>query len=283
MLAVLVLLVLPLLLAAAAVVWTTAFVAFMHARRWRYARHAGVPLPKRPVWSWAAVWAREIGALLRVQAWHLWIPWSRRPWLPPQQTGRPVLLVHGFTQDGTNFLALQRRLHAHGRPTWALSLGYPPRRVERYVVKLAASLDDAVRTLGGPVDVVAHSMGGVVLRAVLARRPDLVSAIGKVVTVATPHQGTAASRGIRLPETVFLGRRSVSLAALPVLTDMLDPSQVTSIGSVDDTTVYPEPTTRGGSEAHITLTGHGHAGLLVAPEAIAHILAALEPHPGASA
>lgn len=271
------LVVLPVLLAVAAAVWTTAFVAFMHVRRVRYARHTNTPLPRRSVLGWLRVWTREIGVLLRVQAWHAWVPWARRPWIPPQSTGHPVLLVHGFTQDGTNFLAMQRRLHARGRITWAMSLGYPPRRVERYVVALSAAIDQAVARFGAPVDVVAHSMGGVVLRAVLARRPDLVAKVGRVVTLGTPHRGTAASRGIRLPETVFLGRRSHALHALPSLPDLVGPGSVTSIGSLDDTTVYPEDTTWAGSETHVTLTGIGHAGLLVVDEALAHVERALDP------
>lgn len=270
-----VVLALPALAAAFAFVWTWGFVVFMHVRRWTYARHADEPMPRRSSLGWLRVWHREVVALLRMQAAHLWLPWSHRPWVPAAPVGPAVVLVHGFTQDGTNWLPLQRHLLAHARTSWAVSLGYPPQPIERYVFALQDRLEAAVRQFGAPVDVVAHSMGGVLLRVALARRPDLVAQVGRVVTIASPHRGTAASRGIRLPETVFLGRRSRTLAELPQLGELLPPDRVTSLGSVDDTTVYPASSTPAGGSTHVELDGLGHAGLLVDTGALAHVARAL--------
>lgn len=267
---------LPVLLAGAAVLWTWAFVLIMHARRLQYARHTGLLLPKRSLLRQALVLWREVWALLQAQAWRLWTPWMWRPWRPPTPQGHAVVCLHGFTQDGSNFHAIRRRLHARGRATWAPSLGYPPRNVERYVVALQGVLEEVLAATDGPIDLVCHSMGGVILRATLARRPDLAARVARVVTLGSPHRGTAASRGIRLPETVFLGRRSQALGGLPTLSELLPHAVITSVGSLDDTTVYPEDSTRAGSEEHVTLEGIGHAGLLVHAISIAHVERALE-------
>ncbi|MFF8835719.1 lipase family alpha/beta hydrolase [Streptomyces sp. NPDC015130] len=68
---------------------------------------------------------------------------------------------------------------------------------------LDASADELHQTIlatraatpGRPVHVVAHSMGGLVVRTALMRHPDLWSHIGKVVFLGTPHYGSPAIAG----------------------------------------------------------------------------------------
>ncbi|TLQ47764.1 lipase family alpha/beta hydrolase [Streptomyces marianii] len=47
----------------------------------------------------------------------------------------------------------------------------------------------------GPIDVVAHSMGGLVVRTALMRHPDLWRHLGKIVFLGTPHYGSPAIGG----------------------------------------------------------------------------------------
>ncbi|MCA9571759.1 MAG: alpha/beta hydrolase, partial [Myxococcales bacterium] len=103
---------------------------------------------------------------------------SRR--VPPDAVGEPVLLVHGYTQNSTNMWGLQRALFAAGRPSERVFLGlsYPWRRVEDYAHDLTAAIE---RHPQG-VWVVAHSLGGIVLREVLTKRADLRSHVVGVVT-----------------------------------------------------------------------------------------------------
>ncbi|MFE5594921.1 lipase family alpha/beta hydrolase [Streptomyces sp. NPDC056549] len=50
-------------------------------------------------------------------------------------------------------------------------------------------------TPGQPVHVVAHSMGGLVLRTALMRHPDLWNHVGRIVFIGTPHYGSPAIGG----------------------------------------------------------------------------------------
>lgn len=273
----------PLIAALVPLAWTWGFVWFMHARFVRYMRHTGRPLPQRSWRAWLAVWAREVRNLLLTQAFHLTAPWAARRTVVDVVQGHPVLCVHGFTQNGTNFRRIRHALRALGRESESITMGYPPRALDRYTDRLEARLEQMTRASDTPVDVVAHSMGGIVLRRTLQRRPDLAARIGRVVTLGTPHAGTGSARGIPLPETRFMGRRSDLLGAMPSLVDLLPHAAITTVGGLDDTTVYPEETTCLEGAAHVALPGLGHAGILVDHEAVAVTLAALQaPMPASS-
>ncbi|MCB9681645.1 MAG: hypothetical protein H6733_09260 [Alphaproteobacteria bacterium] len=260
---------------------TWGFVLFTHVRYARYMHHTGRALPRRTTSEWLTVLWREVWALLIVQTWHMTPPWTPRRRTPVgRATGHPVLCVHGFVQNGRNFRGLQQRLQMLGRVSEAVSLGLPPRTMDAYAVVLEARLRAMIADFGGPVDVCCHSMGGIVLRVVLDRDAELANHIGRIVTVATPHQGTGAARGMHLPETRFMSRRSAALAELPHLAQLAPHAAVTTIGSTDDATVYPPETTRDRGAEHVELEGLGHAGVLLYARAIVHILAALDrPQP----
>jgi pimeloyl-ACP methyl ester carboxylesterase len=252
----------------------------MHARFASYRRHKGLPPRDRTALGWGRVWAREVRALWLAQAWHLRLVGAHRRWVPRQIHGAPVLCVHGFTQNGTNFLRIQRRLLALGRPSAAVLLGYPPRPIARYAAILEARLAALCADFDGPVDVVGHSMGGLVLRLVLTARPDLRARIGRVVTLGSPHHGTASGRGMLLfPEVRFMARRSAELAALPHLPELLPHARIVNVGSEDDSTVYPVETTFEPGAEHVRLDGLGHAGILVDEGAIDVVLDALQRPP----
>lgn len=257
----------------APVLWTWAFVLFTWSVRVRYGRRRGRPLPARSWMAEVGVLWREVIALLHAQAWRplLWTPSRTRPAVT---TGPPVLCVHGFTQDASNWTRVRAALHKRGREVDAVSMGYPPRAIDRYVSTLESHLDGLLASTDGPVDVVCHSMGGVLLRFVLLRRPDIAARMGRVVTVATPHLGTAAAVGLWLAETRLLRRASPELRALPMLHVLAPHATLVSIGSLDDATVYPEDTTHAGG-VHHTVSGLGHAGLIADPEGVELIVHAL--------
>ncbi|MBX3227683.1 MAG: alpha/beta fold hydrolase [Labilithrix sp.] len=61
---------------------------------------------------------------------------------------------------------------------------------------LAAAIDDILRATGADkVDVVAHSMGGLITRSYLAFFPGAKAKIGEVLFLATPHQGVPFAVG----------------------------------------------------------------------------------------
>ena len=75
----------------------------------------------------------------------------------------PVVLVHGFLGDPSNFLVLRSFLSSHGVRSFA-SFSYPPRLdYQRLAPRLGQMIARVCRETGSPrVDVVGHSLGGVI-------------------------------------------------------------------------------------------------------------------------
>ena len=185
---------------------------------------------------------------------------------PPTVQGPVVFCVHGYTQNGTNFVRLRRALRAAGRPTMAMSMGRRLAPVSWYLGRLERALERAVALEPEPIDVVCHSMGGVLLRAVLVQRPDLADRVRMVITLGSPHRGTAAARGVPwLPEVQAMKRKSSFLESLPRLTELVP--RVVTVAATLDTIVYPVDTALEEAAEQVVIRT-GHAGLLTRPEAV---------------
>ncbi len=98
----------------------------------------------------------------------------------------PVVLVHGILGDRSNFSALRRHLARHGIRRFSC-FGYRPRLdYQRIALDLSAHVDRVVADTGASaVDVVGHSLGGLVARyftqTVGATR------VRRLVTLGTPY------------------------------------------------------------------------------------------------
>lgn len=112
---------------------------------------------------------------------------------PPSAHGeRAVLLIHGLDEPGTIFDDLERALVAAGRPFHRFE--YPN---DQSIAPSADLLAGALTTLREQgvqrIDIVAHSMGGLVARDALTR-PDLDRSnwpdIDRFIMVGTPNQGS---------------------------------------------------------------------------------------------
>ena len=77
----------------------------------------------------------------------------------------PVVFVHGFLGDPTNFLVLRSFLSGRGIRNFA-SFSYPPRLdYQRLAGRLEQTIEAVCLAAGAPeVDVVGHSLGGLVAR-----------------------------------------------------------------------------------------------------------------------
>jgi hypothetical protein len=246
----------------------------------RYHRHKGLDLPDGDSWGERlGAWANESTALMQVLLYK--VEAAPRRLVAPADPGPPVLCVHGFTQDRTNFGKLRRTLWDRGRPSEAIDLGLPGRHPSAYAPRLIAALEEIeAEHPHEPVDVVCHSMGGVLLRHVLVERPDLAARIGTIVTLGSPHHGTAASRGFRfLPEAVGLNRRSPWISGLPTFAELAPHARSVTVGGSADYVVYPLETCHLEGSERVDLRGLGHAGMLTHPRSLAVIVAALDGAP----
>ena len=110
----------------------------------------------------------------------------------PKTKKATVVLVHGLWVNGWDMLILQWRLHRAGYPTARFS--YPT--VRKSLSENAALLNQFLLSLNTrPIHLVAHSLGGLLLRQTLHEYPDLP--IGRVVTLASPHRTSLSALAVR--------------------------------------------------------------------------------------
>ena len=156
---------------------------------------AALPGPRPGRWAWLRAWWCEGVWAARVFGW--WQPFRADAIADAPRAARPgrgVVLVHGFGCNRGFWTPWLRRLRAEGRAFAAVTLAPPLGSIDAY----APAIDAAVRRIAGATGmaplVVAHSMGGLAVRAWMRAAPDADARVHRVVTLATPHQGTPAAR-----------------------------------------------------------------------------------------
>ena len=105
--------------------------------------------------------------------------------------GRPVLLIHGYLQNATNWAILKRRLCQKGfGPVYTLNLTHPFRSIRAYADAVAKKADAiAKENQREDLTLIGHSMGGLVSAWYAAKvaKPGKVS---DVITIGSPMGGT---------------------------------------------------------------------------------------------
>ncbi|GAB2722969.1 esterase/lipase family protein [Streptomyces bullii] len=109
----------------------------------------------------------------------------------PTEAKPPVVLLHGFIDNRSVFVLLRRSLAQHGRNR-VESLNYSPLTCD---IRVAAELlgrhieQICERTGSDRVDVVGHSLGGLIARYYVQRLGG-DTRVRTLVTLGTPHSGT---------------------------------------------------------------------------------------------
>ncbi|MFL3868567.1 alpha/beta fold hydrolase [Streptomyces griseobrunneus] len=119
-----------------------------------------------------------------------------RPLPGPPDAERPVVLLHGFIDNRSVFVLLRRALARHGRRHLA-SLNYSPltRDLRTAAGLLGRHVEEVcARTGQREVDIVGHSLGGLIARYYVQRLGG-DSRVRTLVTLGTPHGGTAVAPG----------------------------------------------------------------------------------------
>ncbi|MBI3555834.1 MAG: hypothetical protein HY074_06200 [Deltaproteobacteria bacterium] len=227
------------------------------------------PPSERPVWQLVG---RE---LLAMAAAGVLFPFGvRRSEKRTTRKGeqRTVVLIHGYMANRSGMLLLGTYLRARGGANQVLSFNYRSAAgIENGARELKEYLRKHVR--GGRIDLVCHSLGGLVARVYLqelggARRVD------QCVTLGTPHRGTynaywVASRvGRELrPDSALLQRLEASRGKAAAV-------QFTSIVAGSDNIVIPR--VFAANEDTIHLSDVGHMGMLFSPAAFSAVFQRLQ-------
>ncbi len=166
-------------------------IALMH----RINRHDPAPRA-RPV-ELVRAWWNETRLGFEVFGWRQPWRWAAEPdHLPARSQGRRgVVLVHGFMCNRGLWNRWMPRLRARDVPHMAIDLG--PAFGD--IGGCSARIDDAVRRMheatGMAPVIVAHSMGGLAVRAWMRDAagisPREQTEVHRVVTIGSPHHGTA--------------------------------------------------------------------------------------------
>jgi triacylglycerol esterase/lipase EstA (alpha/beta hydrolase family) len=174
---------------------------------------------------------------------------------------RTLVFVHGLWASRASFFPLQGylRVFRHSRQ---LSLNYRSSgSIEQIALELKRSIDEQVR--GGRIDLVCHSLGGLVARFYLqqlggARRVD------RLVTLATPHRGTHAS--VYIPTRIVSDLRPGS-AFLRSLDALPEPDGVgcLSVSAGRDLMVLPAQHAFAPFGERIAFDDLGHLDVLLSP------------------
>lgn len=124
----------------------------------------------------------------------------------------PIVLVHGFLGDPGHFRRLRRFLAARGVRNF-VTFSYEPRLDYPELARQLRRVIDAVRdTTGAPaVDVIGHSLGGLVARHLLEMDPE--TPIRRLVTLGAPCLG----QSLPAEELAIFGAADVIIAAPPRL------------------------------------------------------------------
>lgn len=201
----------------------------------------------------------------------------------------PVLFVHGLGGHPGNFLPMRTYFRAMGRPrTHAVALP-PDCTVEVLGGVLADTLEAAAaRAPGQQVDVVAHSLGGLVARAALleVERRGSAARVRTLVTLGTPHAGSHLARYANTVTTRDLRPGSPILARLEAQLPWKGPPsqpRLVAFWSRADVIILPaEKSLVDGAENH-ELPGLSHNGLLLSPMAWDAVYRAVDDGRGAPA
>lgn len=128
-------------------------------------------------------------------------------------SGAGIVFVHGFVCNRGIWNPWLRRLGALGIPFVAVNLEPVFIGIDRYAAVIDAAVRRVEAATGRPPVVVAHSMGGLAVRAWLAAH-DADSRVQHVFTLGTPHHGTVLARLALVTNARQMRRQSPWLQAL---------------------------------------------------------------------
>ena len=199
---------------------------------------------------------------------------------------RPVLLVHGIAHNASAFIQMKAKMRKHG---WMHVFTMNYNTLNRGLLNMAEDVSLQVSKIieitgASQIDIVAHSLGGIVSRYYMS----MGSGRGKVknlVTLGTPHKGTYLSP--LLKTLIFTKTLSADLYTNSTFLKKLQKvtlpknSTITSIYSQYDWTVWPQDNSfvkgyPSSSFKNIKLDFVSHISLLYSSRVFQHIISCLQ-------
>lgn len=190
-----------------------------------------------------------------------------------------VLLLHGFCCNRGLWTPWLRQLRMRGVPCRALSMEPVFGRIDDWVPVIEAAVQALTRQTGRPPLLVAHSMGGLAVRAWLAAQPDAARAdarVQRVVTIGTPHHGTWLARFAHTPNARQMRRGHPWLVALAAGETAARRARFTCFYGHADNVVFPASTATLAGADNRHLAAVAHVAMAFRPEVFDKVLQLLD-------
>jgi triacylglycerol lipase len=138
-------------------------------------------------------WWQESRIAPQVFAWRQPFRWREFPDStgPGSPGAAPAVLIHGFVCNRGFWLPWMERMRELGLPYVSVNLEPVFGSIDDYVPHVECAVQAAEALGGGRPVLVCHSMGGLAARAWLAAQPGNRARVGTIVTIGSPHHGTA--------------------------------------------------------------------------------------------
>jgi triacylglycerol esterase/lipase EstA (alpha/beta hydrolase family) len=262
---------------ATAVFHCTTYLLFVYERR----AHAQ-PSPAGPFAPAAAAWVGEwLALIVIVVSWPFGFIPVNRP--TSAGAGRPVVLVHGWSLNRASMALLAARLRNDGRTVFSINYRTRGIDMDAKASEVAGKLRDILVSAGADrLDVVAHSLGGLVMRAVV-RYHSGAEFLGNVVTLGSPHKGSSLVYLSKSPDLIQLRPNSPFLQRLANNDPTPDTVYFTAISSTFDAIVFNDSDSDYAGALNISLDYIGHHVLLASPTVYILIKENLEARPTVAA
>lgn len=235
----------------------------MGLAQWRNRRDPAGPASAAQAWR---AWWREALLAPRVFGWRQ--PFRSRQWADflPHTPGQPgVLLVHGFVCNRGLWNPWLKRLRQEGVAHVAVDLEPVFGSIDDYAPRIEAAVRALESATGVPPLVVAHSMGGLAVRAWL-RASGGDARLRRVLTLGTPHEGTWLAHAAVSANGREMRPDGDWLRALAAQEPLTRRARFVCVWSRCDQIVFPASTAcLAGARAH-EVVGVAHVDLVEQPE-----------------
>jgi predicted alpha/beta hydrolase family esterase len=233
----------------------------------------GEPVPPPSAGEMLRAWSTEAAGAISVFGWAMPWCWRRHPdQLPADARGRRgLILVHGFVCNRGLWNPWWPRMRAAGVPCIAINLEPVFGSIDRYTAPIEDAVQRMTLATGRPPLLVAHSMGGLAVRAWM-RDFDGDARVHGVVTIGSPHRGTWLGRFGHARNAQQMRLHSPWLLALAAAEPAQRYRRFTCFWGHCDNIVFPASTATlpGADNRH--LRGHAHVHLLRHPAVLQTVL-----------
>lgn len=172
---------------------------------------------------------------------------------------RGIVFVHGFVCNRGFWNPWMKRMRASGVPFVAVNLEPLFDSISGYADTIDVAVSRVEAATGRPPVIVAHSMGGLAVRAWLDKF-DADLRVHRVITIATPHSGTWLARYGRTVNSREMAQKSPWLLGLAAQSPSRRHALFTCFYGNCDNIVFPASTGTlpGADNQHIAATAHVH-------------------------